>query len=65
MTDRLYRIVAPHFVAGVIVSHTGTIIEAAPILSYARRRPIEWLAAYVAKRGWHMREVLERKEEAA
>lgn len=48
----LVRIVAPHFVAGLIVLDDRAI-RVAPILHYMLGWPRHQIRAYVAKRGWH------------
>lgn len=49
---RLLRLVAPHFVAGVLVDERGLVVEAAPIVGYS----VGWTGAnlrkYAARRGW-------------
>jgi hypothetical protein len=46
--------VAPHFVAGALVNEQGVVVEAAPILRYAREQA--WtgrrLRAYAAQKRW-------------
>ena len=37
--ENLYRITAPHFSAGVAVAHDGAIIQVAPVLRWALKRP--------------------------
>jgi hypothetical protein len=47
----LYRVVVPHFVAGV-VADGETIIATAPILKWTRGKPLPVLRAWVrSKRG--------------
>jgi hypothetical protein len=47
---RLYRIVLPYAVFGVITDVRGTIIEAAPIAKWSIGKKISWLAAYCANK---------------
>ena len=47
----LWRIVAPHFVAGLVV-RDGRVVEAAPILGWARGRPWAGVRSYLAGRKW-------------
>lgn len=50
---RLWRIVAPHFVAGLIV-HKDRVVEAAPILRWASG--MRWsvhVKPYCRRMGWH------------
>lgn len=47
------RIVAPHFVAGVLVEG-GRIVGAAPILRWAVHKRLSELAAYCRRKGWEM-----------
>lgn len=49
---RLLRVVAPHFVAGVIVDGRGRVIEAAPILRYALGWTGLELRTYAASKRW-------------
>jgi hypothetical protein len=53
MGGDLYRVVAPHFVAGIDVED-GIIVAAAPILGYARGRHIFWFVDYCLKKGWEI-----------
>lgn len=48
----LVRIMAPHFVAGVLVDDNMRVAVAAPILRWAVHRPIDWLASYCRGKGW-------------
>lgn len=48
----LYRVVAPHFVAGFTVDERGYIKEAAPILKWARGGRLPRVEAYAKRRGW-------------
>lgn len=47
----LVRIVAPHFVCGVVLEG-DTIVEAAPIVGYMLGRNGDWLRAYARRKGW-------------
>lgn len=47
----LYRIVAPHFVCGVIVEH-DRITTAAPIVKYMINWTVQRLQTYAAGKGW-------------
>lgn len=51
MTDYLVRVVAPHFVAG-IVTDDDLCLEAAPILRWAIGRDNESLRSYFDRKGW-------------
>lgn len=51
MTVALGRIVAPHFVAGVIVEE-GNVTRAAPIVGYMLGWSEERVRTYVRRRGW-------------
>jgi len=46
-TDKLVRITAPHFCAGVVVSK-----QAAPIVSYMIMWPLEQIQHYCWRKGW-------------
>lgn len=43
----MIRIVAPHFVAGVVIGE-----RAAPIVAYMTQWPVESIKAYCADKGW-------------
>ncbi len=47
----LVRVVAPHFVAGMVLEN-DVVVEAAPILRWAVGRGMGWLRAYLARKGW-------------
>ena len=47
----LVRVVAPHFVAG-IVARDGVVIDAAPILSWSIGKTQNYLTKYFNKKGW-------------
>lgn len=49
---RLWRIVAPHFVSGLVVQQ-GQVVEAAPILEWTRGRPWPEIKRECRRRGWH------------
>lgn len=51
MKGVLVRVVAPHFVAGIIVDG-GACVHAAPILHWAVGRKQDELRAYFARKGW-------------
>jgi hypothetical protein len=52
--DTLYRIEAPHFVAGLLVDPRGRVCEAAPILRWAMGKTIAEIQRYAARKGWHI-----------
>ena len=52
MKGTLWRIVAPHFVAGLIVDH-GRVAQAAPILRWAEGRRWGNVRRYLKAQGWH------------
>ena len=60
-----YRVVAPHFVAvistGGHVSRTGDewILDAPPILAWARRKPMDEFHAYAQRKGWSIRKFVQ------
>lgn len=56
MSDQLYRVVAPHFVAGVIVSPDGSIRSIAPILGWAKSRGFTFgfLRSWLMARGYEV-----------
>jgi len=47
----LVRIVAPHFVAGLIL-RDGKVIRAAPILKWTVGKQQKWLSQYFKSKGW-------------
>jgi hypothetical protein len=52
-TERLFRIVAPHFVCGVVAySVSSTIFDTALIVSYMRGWSLNTLFKYAKKKGW-------------
>lgn len=51
-SDQLWRVTAPHFVAGICVAQDGTITHTAPILKWANNRPLAWFQRYCAEKGW-------------
>lgn len=52
MSGTLWRIVAPHFVAGLLVED-GYVTEAAPILGWATGGQWSKVRSYLKRRGWH------------
>jgi uracil-DNA glycosylase family 4 len=54
---RLHRVVAPHFVAGVLVDDSGVVVHAAPILSWALGRDLGALPPH-----WEVQAVETRAE---
>jgi hypothetical protein len=46
-----WRIVAPHFVAGLCVQD-GLVVEAAPILGWSVGRRWSEVRAYMVRKGW-------------
>ena len=60
MTDKhkLYRVAAPHFVAGIVVDPHGIIIDAAPILRrWAVHSDLAWFRSYCRLARWEIEEV--------
>lgn len=51
MADLLVRVVAPHFVAGMIL-RDDTIVSAAPILRWTIGKRRVWLSRYFRRKGW-------------
>lgn len=51
MTGRLWRIVAPHYVAGLIV-RDGRVVEAAPILGWSMGRKWSEVREYLSRKGF-------------
>lgn len=53
---RLFRAVAPHFVAGILV--TGDrCVSAAPILKWTLGKRIWEIEAYCFSKGWHLQDI--------
>jgi hypothetical protein len=53
----LVRIVAPHFVAGVVFDGSGTCVEAAPIVRRFLGLQATVVRKYVDDRGWEAKRV--------
>jgi hypothetical protein len=53
-----YRITAPHFVAGVIVSG-DYVLQSAPIVGWSVGQPFATLRDYSQRRGWIVEPMLE------
>ena len=51
MTGALVRIVAPHFVAG-LVARAGAVVRAAPIIRYMVGWTGKRVRDYCARKGW-------------
>lgn len=60
----LVRVVAPHFVAGLIMT-AGRCTEAAPILKYAIGKERDELRRYFTSKGWKATIVLPKVERDA
>lgn len=52
VSGQLWRITAPHFVAGITVAQDGVIVDTAPILKWARGNSSYWFAEYCTRKGW-------------
>lgn len=50
--DRLWRISAPHFVAGLTETYDGVISGAAPILRWAINKRMAWFRRYCRQKNW-------------
>lgn len=61
MSERLIRVVAPHFVAALVMVD-GRCTEAAPILKWAIGKGEDWLRAYFRDKGWRATEVKQEGE---
>lgn len=51
----LVRVIAPHFVAGIVFQYTFKgyeCIRAAPILKYCLGKSWPWCQQYFARKGW-------------
>lgn len=48
-----YQILAPHFVAGLVVDHCG-VTSSAPILNWAVGKDWETVLAYFERKGWEV-----------
>lgn len=48
----LARIVAPHFVAGIVLDERARVAQAAPIIGYMHGWTARRVAAYVDRKGW-------------
>jgi hypothetical protein len=54
----LWQVTTPSSCAGILVSG-ATIVDTAPILGWARGKPIMWFAAYCRRRKWRIIQVTE------
>lgn len=54
--SELYQIVAPHFVAGIVVKNNITV-RVAPILHYLRGWPMSSVIVYCEKKAWQLNPV--------
>jgi hypothetical protein len=50
----LYRLEAPHFVAGLLLDAHGRVHEAAPILRWATGKTIAEIQRYTTRKGWRL-----------
>jgi len=57
MIERLYRVEAPHFCAGLVVS-AGLVVAAAPILHWTMGKQWVEVLSYTETKGWNMRLIL-------
>lgn len=48
------RIVAPHFVAAVVLDQNDRVIRAAPIVGYMHGWTRDRVRSYVARKGWQI-----------
>jgi hypothetical protein len=55
IAGQLWRVAAPHFVAGIIVAQDGAIVAAAPILKWAYNRPFAWFRQYCKRKHWDLK----------
>jgi hypothetical protein len=49
--ERLYRVLAPHFTAG-LVTRAGVVIDAAPILRWTLGKPYRGVLSYCCRKHW-------------
>lgn len=56
-TDVLYRVSAPHFVAGFTVNVDGYVTSTAPILNWMQRRELDDLRRYCLIKRWQLERV--------
>jgi hypothetical protein len=55
----LVRVVAPHFVAGLVMDR-AVCVEAAPILAWAIGKSADDLSQYFRRKGWRASILLDR-----
>ena len=55
--DQLWRVEAPHFVAGLEVAQDGDITNCAPIIRWAGGWTFAAFHAYCGRKGWKMERV--------
>lgn len=60
MTGTLARIVAPHFVCGIVINN-GRVVEAAPIVRYMLGWNPHRVLAYTLRKGWTITSLPEQK----
>jgi hypothetical protein len=51
LPNMLVRVVAPHFVAGLVLEN-DIVVRAAPILKWAKGKDRDWLRTYFQQKGW-------------
>ncbi len=56
--ERLYRVTAPHFCAGLVVGADSRVTEAAPVLQWAIGQRWVEVLAMTDRKGWRMEHVL-------
>lgn len=59
---RIYRVVAPDFVAG-LVAKRGVVTSSAPILKYMQGWQVKKVIEYAQKKGWQTSQQLEWQQE--
>jgi len=53
----LFRVTAPHFVAGVIVNRVNSIVFAAPILHWSVGKDLKSFEAYCHHKSWTLEQL--------
>lgn len=62
MSDHLYRVVAPHFVAGFLYDDKEGVFKSAPIIKYMNRWSFSDISKYCHGKGWKIEEIKLKEE---
>ena len=59
-SGRLWRVTAPHFVAGIVEAQDGAIVETAPVMKWAGNWSMAAFRSYCVRKGWKCEVVNDR-----